>query len=358
MGRTDVRRWLLVDGWRGHGPGWPLAVANGAGLALGAALDLAFGDPRRLHPVAGFGALAQRLESHWYRPSRPAGLRFAAAAVGLPVAAAAGLAVATRHRPAVRAIAVAGATWAVLGGTSLRREAAGLAAALGTGDLGAARARLPRLCGRDPSTMDESGLSRATVESLAENTSDAVVAPLCWGAIAGLPGLIGYRAVNTLDAMVGHRSPRYRRFGWAAARLDDLANLAPARFAAALTVAAAPVVGGSRRATLGTWLRYGHRHPSPNAGQCEASAAGALGVRLGGRNVYAGRVEHRPVLGTGRDAVPADIARAARLSAAVGALAVALTVGHAATAPARRAVLRRTGRWAAARLAVRRGRPR
>src|SRR5439155_1094215 len=153
--------------------------------------------------------------------------------------------------------------------------------------------------------------ARATVESVAENSSDAEVAPLVWGALAGVPGLVGYRAVNTLDAMVGHRSARYRRFGTAAARLDDVANLAPARLTAALTVVAARVVGGSWRGALRTWLRDGGRHPSPNAGRCEAAMAGALGIRLGGRNVYGQRVEQRPTLGDGRTAKPDDIRAAA-----------------------------------------------
>src|SRR2546423_4384674 len=120
-----------------------------------------------------------------------------------------------------------------------------VAGALARSDLAAARARLPHLCGRDPSTLDSTELARATVESVAENTSDAVVGPLFWGAVAGLPGLVAYRAVNTLDAMVGHRSPRYERFGAVAARLDDAANLVPARVTAALTVLAAPLVDGS-----------------------------------------------------------------------------------------------------------------
>ncbi|GAA4209110.1 cobalamin biosynthesis protein [Actinocatenispora rupis] len=322
------------------GRAWRTAAANGAGLAVGAALDALLGDPRRLHPVAAFGTLANRLEHRLYQPNRPAGIGFVAAAVGLPVAAAAAVTLATRDRPVARAAAVAVTTWTVLGGTSLRREARLLGSALAEGDLAAARDRLPHLCGRDPAALDEAGIARATVESVAENTSDAVVAPLCWGALAGLPGLVGYRAVNTLDAMVGHRSPRYERFGWAAARLDDLANLVPSRLSAVLTVALAPTAGGGRGAALGTWLRHGHRHPSPNAGQCEAAMAGALGVRLGGRNVYAGRVEDRPVLGTGRAPTVEDVSRAATLSRAIGVAAVALTVGHAVAAPARRALVR------------------
>ena len=139
------------------------------------------------------------------------------------------------------------------------------------------------------------------MESVAENTSDAVVAPLLWGAVAGLPGLLGYRAVNTLDAMVGHRSPRYRRFGWAAARLDDLANWVPARVGAGLAAALRRRWSAGPRAEALRAVADGRgRHPSPNAGVVEAAFAGALGIRLGGRNVYDGRVEERGVLGDGR----------------------------------------------------------
>ena len=258
-----------------------LAAADAGGLVGGVLLDAAFGDPRRLHPVAGFGRAAGALERRMYAPGRAAGARYVAVAVGVPVALALAATLATRRRPWLRAGLTAATTWAVLGGRTLRREAGLVADSLADGDLAAARQRLPHLCGRDPSTLDESELARATVESVAENSSDAEVAPLVWGALAGLPGLVGYRAVNTLDAMVGHRSARYRRFGTAAARLDDLANLAPARLTAALTVPAARTVGGSWRGALRTWLRDGSRHPSPNAGRCEAAMAGALGIRLG-----------------------------------------------------------------------------
>ena len=156
------------------------------------------------------------------------------------------------------------------------------------------------MCGRDPAGLDAASLARAVVESVAENTSDAVVAPLVWGAVAGLPGLAAYRAVNTLDAMVGYRTPRHANFGWAAARLDDAANWVPARLTGLLAAACAPAAGGRAASTLHAMHRYGGRHPSPNAGRCEAAFAGALGVRLGGTNVYAGHTEHRPALGDGR----------------------------------------------------------
>jgi adenosylcobinamide-phosphate synthase len=189
-------------------------------------------------------------------------------------------------------------------------------------------------------------MTRATVESVAENTADAVVAPLFWGAVAGVPGLLGYRAVNTLDAMVGYRSARYAAFGWASARLDDVANWIPARLTAVLTGLAAPVVGGDPLDTWEVWRRDGGAHPSPNAGQVEAAAAGALGVRLGGANIYHGRAELRPALGNGPSPEVFDIGRAATLSAAVGlgALgvgALGLAVLQPLTAPLRASHRRR-----------------
>jgi adenosylcobinamide-phosphate synthase len=177
--------------------------------------------------------------------------------------------------------------------------------------------------------LDEPELARATVESVAENTSDAVVAPLIWGGLLGLPGLLAYRAANTLDAMVGHRSKRYARFGTASARLDDALNLVPSRLTGLLTVAAAPVVGGSAGETLRVWRRDRNDHPSPNAGQCEAAMAGALGVRLGGRNVYFGRSEVRPFLGDGPRPSAGHLRRAARVSGWVGGAAAALAAGVA-----------------------------
>ncbi|WP_155375501.1 cobalamin biosynthesis protein [Catellatospora vulcania] len=298
--------------------------ADALGLLAGVALDAALGDPRRLHPVAGFGNFAKVVERYTYADSRRAGAVFTTLAVGVPVAAAVLAQRATRGRPVLRTLLVAAGTWAVLGGRSLRREGGLMAGALERGDLPAARARLSHLCGRDPSTLDEKELARATVESIAENSSDAEVAPLVWGALAGLPGLIGYRAVNTLDAMVGHRSPRYARFGTASARLDDAANLLPSRLTAALTTASAPLVAGSPARTARIWRRDGRAHPSPNSGQCESAFAGALEVRLGGTNVYFGRSETRPTLGDGPGPLTRDIRRAATLSAAVGLAAASL----------------------------------
>ena len=294
------------------------------GLGAGVALDALLGDPRRGHPVAAFGSVAAALERRVHRDSRVVGAAYA----GVLVTAAAALGAAGTPRAGLpRLVATAAATWAVLGGSGLLGEAAAQADLLARQRLDDSRARLRALCGRDARPLDEGGLARATVESVAENTSDAVVAPLVWGAAAGVPGLLAYRAVNTLDAMVGHRNPRHARFGWAAARADDLANLLPARLTAALAVALAPLVGGSPRAALRVWRRDGHRHPSPNAGQVEAAFAGALGRTVGGPLAYAGRVEDRPRLGDGPPPDRVDVRRAARLSRAVQLAAAALAVG-------------------------------
>ena len=307
----------------------PSRRGRAAGLLLGAALDAVLADPRRGHPVAAFGAAASRAEAALWADSRGRGLTMVAACLA-PVAAA-GLVTGRLARDRTRGtvLATALATWAVLGGTSLGREARALGRALDDGDLAAARRRLPALCGRDPDQLGPAGLARATVESVAENTSDAVVAPLLWGAVFGLPGLLGYRAVNTLDAMIGHHSPRYERFGWAAARLDDAANLIPARVTGLLAAGLAPAVGGRPRHALRVLRRDGGQHPSPNAGRCEAAFAGSLAVRLGGQNVYHGRTEQRGFLGDGAPPQAADVARAVRLSRLVSVAAVLLAAAIA-----------------------------
>ena len=314
-----------------RGTGVPGPVADAAGIVAGFALDALFGDPRRLHPVAGFGTAVGALERRVYAPSRSAGTAFVTLAVGLPAVAGAAVSALTRRRPILRATVVAAATWTVLGGRTLRREARVMAGHLENADLASARGRINHLCGRDPSALDASELARATVESVAENTSDAVVAPLFWGGVAGLPGLLGYRAANTLDAMVGHRSVRYARFGTAAARLDDVLNLVPSRLTGLLTIVAAPLAGGSRAEALRVWRRDRNDHPSPNAGQCESAMAGALGIRLGGRNVYFGRAEMRPFLGDGPRPSAGHLRRAARISAMVGLAATAVAAATALT---------------------------
>lgn len=271
--------------------------------------------------MAGFGAVAQRLEKITYRDDKLSGAVYTGVLVGSTVVVGVAAERIGRRHPLLRVLGTATATWIALGAKSLAREGTSMGRSLDAGDVDAARKRLPNLCGRDPQALDATALARATVESVAENTSDAVVAPLLWGAVLGVPGLLGYRAVNTLDAMVGHRSPRYRNFGWASARLDDVVNLLPARAAAALTVAGAPVVGGSSQGAWRAWQRDATAHPSPNAGRVEAAFAGALEIRLGGRTVYAHGVEERPVLGTGRSPDAGHVTRAVELSRVVGFLA-------------------------------------
>jgi hypothetical protein len=195
-------------------------------------------------------------------------------------------------------------------GRALGEEAMAIGERLAADDLDGARRRLPALVGRDPESLDAKGVTRAVVESVAENTVDAVVAPACWAGILGAPGAGMYRAVNTLDAMVGHRNERYGRFGWAAARLDDAANWLPARLAGVLVAAVRPRQAGEVLAAV----LHPPAHPSPNAGVVEAAFAAALGLRLGGDTVYAGRVDPRPTFGSGRPPEPADIAAAVRLS--------------------------------------------
>ena len=300
---------------------------RGTGIVTGYLADIVLADPVRGHPVAGFGWCAAALEKITYRDSRAAG----AVHTGLLLT---GLAVAgtliernTRRRGPALALATAAATWVALGGTSLAGTGNELADLLVADDLDGARALLPSLCGRDPSVLDAPGLARAALESVAENTSDAHVAPLLWAAVGGVPGVLVYRGVNTLDAMIGNRSPRYARFGWAAARLDDVANYAAARVAAVLVVAFAPFVGGSPAGALRAWRRDAARHPSPNAGVVEAAFAGALGVRLGGPTQYRHELEIRPALGDGPPPGVGDLRRSVRLSRVVQAAAAALAVG-------------------------------
>ena len=317
-----------------------LRRAETAGLLAGAAADALLGDPRRAHPVAGFGSLATASERVLWRDSRAAGAKHVLLLTGL-VLALSRLCLRLACAPGRRALLTAAAAWASLGGTTLGREAEAIARSLEQDNLAAARRRLPHLCSRDPEALDAGGIALATVESVAENTSDAVVAPLLYGATAGVPGLLVYRAINTLDAMVGYRSERYRRFGWAAARLDDLANLIPARLTCALAALLAPLAAGSTRAAVRAWRQDGAAHESPNAGPVKAAFAGALGLRLGGPVRYPHGLAERPPIGGGRDPQVADIRRAVRLSRAVGLASLALALAARAAAPRR---LRRSGR--------------
>jgi adenosylcobinamide-phosphate synthase len=275
------------------------ALAAAGGLAA----DRAVGEPPDLvHPVVVFGRVMGGVEQRLYRDSTAAGSVYAVGGLGLGVAA--GMAM----RSTAAAVALCAA------GRMLRREAGAVQRLLEVADLDRARARLPALCGRDPSGLDAPGIAAAVIESVAENTVDAVVAPAFWGAMLGAPGALGYRAVNTMDAMVGHHNGRYERFGRWAARLDDGANLLPARLTAALVAAVQP----SRAVAVQRVVRRdAPGHPSPNAGVAEAAFAAALDLELGGIVRYGERVEHRPRLGDGPRPAPVDISRAARLAGRV-----------------------------------------
>jgi len=286
--------------------------STAAALIAGLALDELLGDPERGHPVAAFGQAAARLERLLYRPTRTAGAVHAAVALGVPTA----VAVAADRRAGRPGALTTVVLWATLGGRTLRRTAVRLAELADDGDLASARRLAPSLVSRRPDLLDGAELTRAAFESLAENTADAVAGPLVWGFLLGAPGAVFYRAANTLDAMVGYRSDRYERFGFAAARVDDAVNLPVARLTAAMVVLCAPLVGGDALSALRVWRRDGGRHPSPNAGQVEAAFAGALAVRIGGPSTYGTCVEHRPALGDGACPDAHDVRAAARLSAA------------------------------------------
>jgi adenosylcobinamide-phosphate synthase len=288
------------------------------GAAAGGILaDRLLGEPpSRGHPVALFGRAMQELEAGLYADRRGRGVVHAAA--GVAVGAAAGKLVCSTFA----------ATYLAVAGRALGDAARQVGGALDAGDLDRARDLLPALVGREPGGLSAAEVARAVVESVAENTVDAVVAPALWAAAMGAPGALGYRACNTLDAMVGHRGDRYERFGWASARIDDVAGWLPARTTAALVALVRPQAASAIWRTV---RRDAPAHPSPNAGVAEAAFAAALGLRLGGVNRYGNRVEVRPALGAGRRPEPSDIERSVRLSEHVG-LALAGILGAAGVA--------------------------
>ena len=283
-----------------------------AAAAIGLLIDRALGEPpSSLHPVAWFGSALTRVEERVWADRRGRGVAYAA--IGTTVGAAAGRL--ARSTGAVVAVTVAG--------RELRRTAERIGSAAAADDLIAARARLPSLVGRDPSELDSSGIAAAVVESVAENSVDAVIAPVFWAVVAGAPGAAAYRAINTMDAMVGRRNERYEHFGWAAARLDDAANYVPARLFAALVMAIHP-----RRMAeiLAVVRRDAPAHPSPNAGVAEAAIAAALGCQLGGPLQYGAVIEDRPTLGSGPRPTPADVQRATAIAQRVENTVVVLLV--------------------------------
>ena len=297
-----------------------------ARLALAAlAVEAAVGYPQRLHrraphPVTLLGGFIDGCERRLNRPERSAGARRIAgvatvgAAAGL--AALAGLAASRLPGPLPVAAATLG-----LAQRSLYDHVAAVLKALEADDLPGARTAVGMIVGRDTGTLDASGVAAAAIESLAESFNDGIVAPALWLAVGGVGGLFAYKAVNTADSLIGHREPRWKDFGWAAARTDDLMNLAPARLAGALIAAA----GG------GGWmvmLRDARHHASPNAGWPEAAMAGALGVRLGGAVAYDGVPTDRPTFGDGPAPTAADLRRALGIYVrACGLLWAAVAIG-------------------------------
>jgi adenosylcobinamide-phosphate synthase len=294
-------------------------------LLAALALDIVMGEPAALfaflpHPVVLVGRAIQWLDRRLNREKRAPSVRRARGilTVALLVGAAAALGLAL-----ARAFAASRFGWAaeilivavLLAQKSLFDHVAAVAQALDTGGLFAGREAVSRIVGRDPESLDEHGVARAAIESLAENFSDGVVAPAFYYALFGLPGIFVYKTANTLDSMIGHKTPRHLHFGWAAARLDDLLNLVPARLSGLFLAAAALVTREARALpALRTMLRDAKKHRSPNAGWPEAAAAGALGLALAGPRRYAGRVVDDPWLGDGRARATAlDIARALRL---------------------------------------------
>jgi adenosylcobinamide-phosphate synthase len=299
-----------------------LAVLTGA-----LAVEAAVGYPAALfrairHPVVWLGTLLSWLDARLNREVWPGRVRRLAGIVALTVllVAAAMPAVALERianailPAALAALLLAVVTSSLLAKRSLWDHVAAVADALEHG-LPAGRVAVAKIVGRNPEALDEAGVARAAIESLAENFSDGVVAPAFWAAVLGLPGIVAYKAINTADSMIGHRTPRHAAFGWAAARLDDLVNLPASRLAALwLVLAALTMRGAHPAAAIRAVRRDARHHRSPNAGWPEAAMAGALGLRLAGPRVYGQTRIEDGWMGDGRaDATPADLRAALRL---------------------------------------------
>ncbi|HWF10449.1 MAG TPA: adenosylcobinamide-phosphate synthase CbiB [Bryobacteraceae bacterium] len=297
-------------------------------LAFAYGLDLLVGDPEWFpHPVRGFGLLI-RAGENLLRPLTSGAASEMAAGTALTISVAAiGWASGRPKNSAWQVLLV----WTALATRSLLDEARAVIRALEAGDLDLARRRLSRIVGRDTANLDETGISRAVVETLAESACDGIVAPLFWLATGGVPAAMAYKAINTLDSMIGHREPPYLYFGRAAARVDDAVNFLPARLTALAITAAARLQRLDTAGALRIWLRDGDRHASPNAGQSEAAMAGALGVQLCGASLYDGLRHDAPLLhAEGRPASLKDTKAALSLIALVSGIAfgvVLLIVG-------------------------------
>ena len=308
-----------------------------AAVLLGCALDLLLGDPGWMpHPIRGIGALIGGLERCLRRrfPRSPVGERVAGVLlVVLTETITVGGALlllwgcGTIHW-ALAFGAESVLCWLCLAARSLRGESMRVYWALKKGTLEEARWAVARIVGRDADRLDEAGVTRAAVETVAENASDGVIAPLLFLVLGGAPLGLFYKACNTMDSMVGSQNERYRQFGWAAARWDDVLNFLPARLSGLLMCLAAPVVGGRWSRTFHIFFRDRRKHKSPNSAHTEAACAGALGIQLAGSGYYFGKLVEKPTIGDpDRPVEPEDIPRANRLMLTAAGLAVLLCCG-------------------------------
>ena len=294
-------------------------------LLLALVIDALIGDPDWLwmrvpHPVVAFGWAIDRLDAalndtSWNDAQRRAAGMLAVMVLVVTAGAVGWLAAGALHAVPFGWVLEAVVASVFVAQRSLYDHVARVQRAFASGGLDAARSAVSAIVGRDPQALDEAGVCRDAIETTAENFSDGVVAPVLWFALLGLPGLMAYKAINTADSMIGHLTERHRAFGWAAARLDDLVNLVPARLSALLLAAASPAAGGSFMGSLRVALDDARRHRSPNAGWPESAMAAALGLALAGPRVYPERVVDDPLINAAgrKDATPADIRRALRL---------------------------------------------
>jgi len=312
---------------------------TGCELLLAASIDAVAGDPRWFpHPVRGMGAVIA-----WYDRSvrkicrNPYALRTGGLllALGLPTS----VFFLTRELIALTdqviwwlgSLVSVGLAWTTLAGRDLWNHVSAVRGQLEQGNLTEARRAVGQIVGRDTDRLSEEEIVRASIETVAESTSDGIIAPLFYLMVGGAPLALAYKAVNTLDSMIGHKDERYVDFGWASARLDDIANWIPARLSAVLILLAAGLVMGQGDRVRAGWrvvCRDGGKHPSPNSGQPEAAMAGSLGIQLGGVNYYGGVPDERPVIGrAGRRPLLKDLVIASRIMIVACLLGVILAVG-------------------------------
>jgi len=291
-------------------------VGFAGAMVVALAIDAGLGWPEWLfralgHPVSWLGKLIDLLDATWNRVSDPSAPRRAAGVTATLIVIVLPTVIAWIVQTSLsagwsRVVLLGILAWPFVALRSLYDHVAAVARPLRSGDIKAARSAVSRIVGRDPD-LDEAGIARASIESLAENASNGIVAPVVWGAIFGLPGIVGYKAINTLDSMIGHRTPRHEAFGWAAARIDDVANFIPARLTGILFT----LVCAQPRVAISCMISNGPRHRSINAGWPEAAMAGALGVRFSGPRIYHGNVSNEPWLNeAARDPRADDIAQA------------------------------------------------